>query len=137
MKEANRINDLKDQKILLFIWVLSIYSLQFKVMKKRILNSLQLLDYKLIASSIFEKFAPIKFYNIRRLTDSHNSYFFDGFCFVSTQSESLRTDFLFSTRFSTPKMTPPTPTPTTSYTSLNSFHSSIMFKALLSKSSVN
>jgi len=52
-------------------------------------------------------------------------------------SESLRADFLFSTRFSTPKTTPPTPTPTTSYTSLNSFQSSIMLNALLSKSSVN
>jgi len=51
-------------------------------------------------------------------------------------SESLRTDFLFSTRFSTPKTTPPTPTPTTSKTSLNSSHSSMMLKALLSKSTV-
>ena len=52
-------------------------------------------------------------------------------------SESLRADFLFSTRFSTPKTTPPTPTPKTSYTSLKSSHSSMMLKALLSKSKVN
>jgi len=51
--------------------------------------------------------------------------------------DSLRTDFLFSLRFSTPKTTPPTPTPMTSYSPLNSFQSSIMFKALLSKSTVS
>ena len=52
-------------------------------------------------------------------------------------SESLRADFIFSFRFSTPNTTPPTPTPMTSYTSLNSFHSSMMLKALFSKTSVN
>ena len=52
-------------------------------------------------------------------------------------SESLRAHFLFSKRFSAPKTIPPTPTPITSYTSLNSFHSSMMFKALLAKSTVN
>jgi len=52
-------------------------------------------------------------------------------------NDSLRADFLFSLRFSTPKTTPSTPTPRTSYTSLNSFHSSMMLRALLSKSIVN
>ena len=51
--------------------------------------------------------------------------------------DSLRADFLFSLRFSTPKTTPPTPTPRISYAPLNSFHSSITFKALLSKSTVS
>ena len=49
-------------------------------------------------------------------------------------SASLRADFLFSKRFSTPKTTP---TPKTSYTSLNSFHSSMILNALLSKFTVN
>ena len=52
-------------------------------------------------------------------------------------SDILRADFLFFTRFSTPNTTPPTPTPKTSYTSLNSFHSSMILKAFLSKSTVN
>jgi len=56
-------------------------------MNKRIFASLQLIDYKLIAISIFEKLAPVEFYDERSLTDPHNAYFFDGFCFVSAQGK--------------------------------------------------
>jgi len=87
MKETNWINDLKGHKILLIIWVFSSYSLQFQVMDKGILTPLQLLDYKLIAISIFEEFAPVEFHNVRSLADPPNAYFSDGFCFVSAQWE--------------------------------------------------
>jgi len=87
MKEANWINDLKGHKILLFIWVFSAYSLQFQVMGKGIITFLQLLDYKLIAISIFEELASVKFYNVRSLTYPPNTYFSDGFSFVGAQWE--------------------------------------------------
>jgi len=85
MKEANWINNLKGQKILLFIWVFSIRSLQFQVMDKRILTSLQFIDYKLIAIIIFEKLVLVEFYNGMSLADPHNAYLSDGFCFVGAQ----------------------------------------------------
>jgi len=87
MKEDNRINDLKGQKIFLFIRVFSIHSLQFQVVDKWILTPLQLLDYKLITISIFEELVLVEFYNVRSLTDSSNAYFSDGFCFVGAQWE--------------------------------------------------
>ena len=87
MKEANWINHLKRPKILLFVWVLSIDSLQFQMMNKRIFASLQFIYYKFIAVSIFEKLAPIEFYNIRSLAYPPNAYFFDGFCFAGAQWE--------------------------------------------------
>jgi len=87
VKEANWINDLKGHKILLFIWIFSIDSLQFQVLDKWILTSLQFIDYKLIAFSIFEEPAPIEFYNVRSLTDPSDACFSDGFCFVSAQWE--------------------------------------------------
>ena len=105
-------------------------------MDKWILTSLQLLDFKLIAVIIFEELAPVEFYNVRSLTDPPYAYLSDDFCLLVC-SESLRADFLFFMRFCTPKTTPPTPTPMTSYTSVNSFHSNMMLKALLSKSTVN
>ena len=52
--------------------------------------------------------------------------------------ESFRTDDLFSLRFSTPKTTfPLDPTPNTSYSPQNSFHSNIISNAFLSNSVVN
>ena len=54
----------------------------------------------------------------------------------SVHRESLRTDFRCSLRFSTPKKTPLSPTPKMSYPSLNSFQSSIIRKALLTRSAV-
>jgi len=87
VKEANRINDLKGQKILLFIRIFAIHSLQFQVMGERILTPLHLLHYKLISISIFEELALIQFNNGRSLTDSPNAYFSDGFCFVGAQRE--------------------------------------------------
>jgi len=54
-------------------------------MDKWILTPLQLLDYKLVAISIFEELALVEFYNVRSLADPSNAYFSDGFCFVSTQ----------------------------------------------------
>jgi len=59
------------------------------------------------------------------------------FSALLVQRESFRADFLFSLRFSTPKTTPPTPTPRTSYCPLKSFHSSMMLRALLSNSTVS
>ena len=56
-------------------------------MDKRILASLQFIDYKLVAFSIFEKLAPIKFDNVLSLAGSHNSYLSDGFCFVGAQGK--------------------------------------------------
>ena len=87
MQEANWINNLKGQQILLFIWVFFIHSLQLQVMDKRALTPLQLLDYKLIAINIFEELAPIELYNVRSLTDPPNAYFSDGICFVGAQWE--------------------------------------------------
>ena len=55
------------------------------MMTKRILTSLQFIDYKLIAIIIFEELAPIEFCNVRSLTDPSNAYFSDGFCFVGAQ----------------------------------------------------
>jgi len=55
------------------------------VVDKRIFASLQFIDYKLIAVSIFEELAPIVFYNVRSLADPPNAYFSDGFCFVGAQ----------------------------------------------------
>jgi len=55
------------------------------MMDKRILASLQFIDYKLVAVSIFEELRPIKLYNERRLTDPPNAYFFDSFSFVGAQ----------------------------------------------------
>ena len=55
------------------------------MLNKGVLASLQLLDYKLVAISIFEELAAIKFYNVRSLTNPPNTYFSDGFCFVGTQ----------------------------------------------------
>ena len=52
---------------------------------KRILASLQLLDYKLIAVIIFEELALVEFYNVRILADPSKAYFSDGFCFVGAQ----------------------------------------------------
>ena len=52
---------------------------------KRVLASLQFIDYKLIAFSIFEELAPIELYNVRSLTDPPNAYFSNGFCFVGAQ----------------------------------------------------
>jgi len=52
------------------------------VLDKGVLTSLQFIDYKLIAISIFEELAPVEFYNVRSLADSSNAYFSDGFCFV-------------------------------------------------------
>jgi len=54
-------------------------------MAKWILTSLQFIDYKLIAVSIFEELAPVEFYNVRRLTYPSNAYFSYGFCFVGAQ----------------------------------------------------
>jgi len=54
-------------------------------MNKRMLTSLQFLDYKLISVSIFEELATVEFYNVRSLTDPPNAYFSDGFCFVGAQ----------------------------------------------------
>ena len=48
-------------------------------MDKRILKSLQFVDYKLIAVSIFEELAPVKFYKVRSLTDPPNADFSNGF----------------------------------------------------------
>ena len=87
MKEANWINDLKDHKILLFIWVFSIRSLQFQVMDKEIFTSLQFIDYKLIAFIIFEELAPVVFYNVRSLPNPPNAYFSYDFCFVDAKWE--------------------------------------------------
>ena len=87
MKETNWINHLKSQKILLFIWVFTPDSLQFEVMDKCIFTSLQFIDDKLIAVSIFEELAPIELYNIRILAYPPNAYFSDGFCFVGAQLE--------------------------------------------------
>jgi len=87
MKETNWINDLKGHKIFLFIWVFFIHSLQFQVMGKWILTSLEFIDYKLIAISIFEEFEPVEFYNVRSLTNPSNAYFSNGFCFVGAQWE--------------------------------------------------
>ena len=87
MKEANRINDLKGHKILLFILVFSAHSLQFQVMDKGILTFLQFLDYKLIAVRIFEEPASVEFYNTRSLADPPNTYFFDDLCFVCAEWE--------------------------------------------------
>jgi len=87
VKEANWINDLKDQTILLFIWVFSINSLQFHVLDKGILASLQFINYKLIAVSIFEELVTVELYNVRILTNPHNTYFSDDFCFVGAQWE--------------------------------------------------
>ena len=75
MKKANWINDLKGHKILLLIWVFTIDSLQFQVVDKWILTPLQLVDYKLIAISIFEEFTLVEFYKVRSLADSSNAYF--------------------------------------------------------------
>jgi len=55
------------------------------MMNKRIFASLQFIYYKFIAVSIFEKLAPIEFYNIRSLAYPPNAYFFDGFCFAGAQ----------------------------------------------------
>jgi len=54
-------------------------------MNEGIIASLQFIDYKLIAISIFEKFASVELYNVRSLTDPSYAYFSDGFCFVGTQ----------------------------------------------------
>jgi len=54
-------------------------------MDKWKLTSLQLINYKLIAISILEELAPVELYNVRCLTDPHNAYFSDGFCFVGAQ----------------------------------------------------
>jgi len=54
-------------------------------MDKRILTSLQFIDYKLIAVSIFEELAPVELYYVRRLTDPPNAYFSNCFCFVGAQ----------------------------------------------------
>ena len=54
-------------------------------MDKRALTPLQLLDYKLIAISIFEELAPIELYNVRSLTDPPNAYFSDDFSFIGAQ----------------------------------------------------
>ena len=75
MKETNWNNDLKAHKILLLIWVFTIDSLQFQVVDKWILTPLQLLDYKLIAVSIFEEFTLVESYKVRSLADSSNAYF--------------------------------------------------------------
>ena len=136
MKESNWINDLKGHTILLFIWVFSPHSLQFQVMNQGIITSLKFLDYKLIAVSVFEELTSKVLYNVRTLANPSNPYFSETSALL-VHSESLRASFLFSMRFSTPKTTPSTPTPKTSYTSLNSFHSSMILKALLSKSTVN
>ena len=87
MKETNWIHDLKYHKILLLIWVFSTHSLQFQMLNKGVLTSLQLLDYKLIAISIFEELRSVKSYNVRGLTNPPNTYFSDGFCFVGAQWE--------------------------------------------------
>jgi len=87
MKEANRVKDLKDQMIFLFIWVFSIRSLQFQVKAKWIFTSLQLLNDKLIAIRIFEELAPVKFYDVRSLTHPPNAYFSYDFCIVGAQWE--------------------------------------------------
>ena len=55
------------------------------MMNERIFASLQFVDYKLIAVSIFEELASIEFYTIRGLADPHNAYFSNGFCFVGAQ----------------------------------------------------
>ena len=85
VKEANCTNHLKGQKILLFIRIFPIHSLQFQVKDKRMLTSLQFLDYKLIAVSIFEELTTVEFYNVRSLTDPPNAYFSNGYCFISAQ----------------------------------------------------
>jgi len=90
MKETNWIHDLKCHKILLLIWVFSKHSLQFQVLDKGGLTSLQLLDYKLIAIRIFEEFELVELNNVRSFANSPNSYFSDGFCFVAAQWEFER-----------------------------------------------
>ena len=87
MKESNWINDLKGYTILLFIWVFSPHSLQFQVMDEGIITSLQLIDYKLIAISIFEELTSEELYNVRTLTDPPNAYFSDDFSFIGAQWE--------------------------------------------------
>ena len=56
-------------------------------MDEGIITSLQFLDYKLIAISIFEEFASVELYNVRALTNPPNTYFSYGFCLVSAQWE--------------------------------------------------
>ena len=55
------------------------------MMAKWILTSLQFIDNKLIAASIFEEPALIQLCNQRRRADSSYPYFSDDFCFVGAQ----------------------------------------------------
>jgi len=51
-------------------------------MGKRILASLQFVDYKLIPTGIFEKLTPIKFHDTGSLENTSYAYFSDRVCLV-------------------------------------------------------